>query len=145
MTSPPVRTHVRSVPMDPATVPAALVPLAGAAEGLTLPADGPCLAAMAGILDRLAAKLTAAVGEFDAAGRWGLDGATSAASWLRHHCRLSSSDAHRLARDATRLRAMPTTSAAWHEGVLSGGQVRAVLANVTERRADLYAEHEPEV
>jgi hypothetical protein len=41
-----------------------------------------------------------------------------------------------------RLRTAPATAAAWVGGVVSGGQVAAVVANVDDRRAGLWTEHE---
>ncbi|HWC09929.1 MAG TPA: hypothetical protein VG455_01780, partial [Acidimicrobiales bacterium] len=51
-------------------------------------------------------------------------------------------DAALAAAVATRVAAMPATWAAWRDGVLSEGQVEAIVANVSEATADTYAAHE---
>ena len=111
-------------------------------EEVETPLDSAELAQVLGLLDRLTAKLSAAVGDFDHAGAWEADGATSMTAWLRHHGRMSGGAAASMARTAKRLRAAPATAAAWRNGVLSGGQVQAVVANVDERAAELFAAHE---
>jgi hypothetical protein len=127
------------------SAPTSLQALAAAADGFDAPGDGPSIVALAGVIDRLTAKLAGAVGQFDADGGWGLDAATSLQAWLRHHCTLAPSEAGRLARASRRLRSLPVTREAWSTGVLTGGHVQAVLGNVTERTVELYAEHETEV
>lgn len=93
-------------------------------------------------IDRLSARVAAAVAEFDARGEWELDGATSAVAWLRDRARMPASAAKALVRTAGRLRSLPVTQAAWVDGSLSGGQVQAVVANLSDRTASLFAEHE---
>ena len=44
---------------------------------------------------RLDAKISSAVGDFDAAGLYELDQATSMTAWLRHEARMTSRDAGR--------------------------------------------------
>jgi hypothetical protein len=119
--------------------------LAGAIDELELPVDGPVLAQAFALADRLNAKLLVAVGEHDAAEVWRDDGATSMTAWLRHHARRSGSDAARCARTARRLRALPVTAAAYGDGVLSSGQVQAIVANLKDRTVDLFAHHEAEL
>ncbi|MDP9069775.1 MAG: HNH endonuclease [Actinomycetota bacterium] len=55
---------------------------------------------------------------------------------------MSGGAAASMGRTAKRLRQAPTTAAAWSGGVLSGGQVQAMVANVDERAGALFAEHE---
>src|SRR5215207_1903558 len=119
--------------------------LAAEVEALDVPAGGEALAELLHIQDRFTAHLMAAVGEFGASGEWELDGATSVRAWLRHRGRLSAGDAARLARTSTRLRSAPVTQGMWLSGDLSGGHVQAVVANLTEATAPLFAEHEPEL
>jgi hypothetical protein len=126
-------------------VSAVLEPLRAAIDGLDLPMDGRVLAEAFALTDRLQARLTAAVGEHDEAETWRNDGATSMTAWLRHHARRSGRDAARCTTTARRLRRLPTTSAAYHEGRLSGGQVQAVMANLNDRTVGLFAEHEAEL
>jgi hypothetical protein len=97
------------------------------------------------LLDVLTAKLAAAAGRFDAEVGYEAEGAVSLTGWLRGHAGLSSSDAGRLARTAKRCRQLPVTAAAWESGALSGAQVQAIVANVSDRTVGLFAEHEPEV
>ena len=119
--------------------------LEAAIEEVDIPADGAAVAEVLALADRLAAKVAAAVGEFDHAGLWELDAATSMTAWLRHHARMSGRTASSLARAAQRLRNLPHTAAAWADGTLSGAQVQAVVANVDDRSAALFAGHEAAV
>jgi hypothetical protein len=116
--------------------------LAEAIDELEVPAHGPALAEGYALADRLAAKLSAALGDFDAGEGWDAEGATSLTAWLRQFAGMSSRQAHGCAKVAKRLHRLPCTRAAWIEGSLSGGQVQAVVANVAERHVELFAEHE---
>ncbi len=107
--------------------------LAQAIDDLDLPADSAVLTEAFTLADRLNAKLLAAVGEHDAAELWRNDGATSMTAWLRHHSGRSGRDAARCARTARRLRQLPVTAAAYRDGVLSAGQVQAIVANLKDR------------
>jgi Domain of unknown function (DUF222) len=122
-----------------------LEPLADAINNLDLPVDNAILSEAFTLADRLNAKLLAAVGGHDAAELWRNDGATSMTAWLRHHARQSGRDAARCTRTARRLRELPVTAAAYHDGVLSGGQVQAIVANLKDRTVGLFAEHEAEL
>jgi len=119
--------------------------LADAIDALDLPVDSVVLAEAFALADRLNAKLTAAVGEHDAAEVWGHDGATSMTAWLRHHTRQSGRQAAACTRTARRLRELPVASAAYRDGVLSGGQVQAIVANLKDRTIGLFADHEAEL
>lgn len=102
---------------------------------------------------RLAALLeadegvSAAVGELDA--RLGpfaqRADEPSLAVWLRRQARLGYADAERLVFTAQRLRHWPLSRRAWLDGVLSGGQVGAVVANVPAGSTLRYASDESEV
>ena len=106
---------------------------------------GPALVRALAVMDRLAAKVSEAVGAFDAAGLWELDASTSMVAWLRTHGGLSAASASSLARTARKLRSLPVVAGAWLDGSLSGGQVQAVTANVHDAAVELFAEHEAEV
>jgi len=119
--------------------------LAAALEKTEVPADRDGLLEALRLLDRLTAKVSAAVGEFDAGGDWGLDGAVSAVAWLRHRAGLAPSAAASTVTTAQRLRRLPVTRQAWLEGELSGGQVQAVVANTDDRTVGCFAEQEAEL
>ena len=110
-----------------------LEPLADAIGELDLPVDSAVLTEAFALMDRLNAKLLAAVGEHDAAELWRNDGATSMTAWLRHHTRHAGRDAARCAKTARRLRQLPVTATAYRDGVLSAGQVQAIVANLHDR------------
>jgi Domain of unknown function (DUF222) len=116
--------------------------LADAIDQLDLPVDGAVLAEAFALADRLNAKLVAAVGQHDAAELWRDDGATSMTAWLRHGTRQSGRQAATCAKTARRLRGLPVTAAAYREGVLSGGQIQAIVVNVKDRTVGLFANHE---
>ncbi len=111
--------------------------LADAIEELDVPVDSAAI--------KEASKVSRAVGEFDAAELWDLDGATSMTAWLRHEANQSGRDAARHAKTARRLRSCPATCQAWTDGSISSGQVQAVVANLSERTAGLWSEHEAAV
>jgi Domain of unknown function (DUF222) len=119
--------------------------LADAINGLDLPVDGTVLSDAFALADRLNAKLVASVGDHDVAEVWRTDGATSMTAWLRHHTRQSGRQATRCARTARRLRELPVTAAAYRDGLLSGGQVQAIVANLKDRTVGLFAHHETEL
>lgn len=122
-----------------------LARLAEAIDNLRIAADADELREVLNLRDRLEAKVAAAVAEFDAAGLWELDAATSMTAWLKSQARMTSLDAGRLANTGKRIRELPTTLAAWRSGELSGGQVATVLASVRPEHRELFAEHEAEV
>ena len=57
--------------------------LAEAIEKLRVPTEGAALTQLLALRDRLDARIAEAVGDFDAARLWDLDGATSMTAWLR--------------------------------------------------------------
>ncbi|MGH9229380.1 MAG: DUF222 domain-containing protein, partial [Acidimicrobiales bacterium] len=122
-----------------------LEPLNEAIDDLDLPVDSAVLAEAFGLADRLNAKLLDAVGDHDVAEVWRTDGATSMTAWLRHHARRSARDAARCTKTARRLRGLPVTAAAHREGVLSGGQIQAVVVNLNDRTVGLFAHHEADL
>ena len=116
--------------------------LAAAIEELDLKVDERELLAAMSLRDRLDARITVAVAAFDAAELWDLDGSVSMSAWLRVHAHMTQRDAMRAAHRAQRLRACPATAQAWVDGELTGVQVAAIVANVTEELVPLYAERE---
>ncbi|HEV7759308.1 MAG TPA: DUF222 domain-containing protein, partial [Acidimicrobiales bacterium] len=83
--------------------------------------------------------------DFDAGEAWRADGATSTTAWLGHQTRQSRRDASWCARTARRLRDLPVTAAAYLDGSLSTGQVQAIVANLNDEIASLFAEAEGEM
>src|SRR3712207_1320837 len=94
--------------------------LAEGIESLSIPVDGDALIAVLALRDRLDAKIASAVSEFDAAGLWELDGATSMTAWLKDRGARSSREAGRTAAVGKRLRELPALADAWRDGRLSG-------------------------
>lgn len=119
--------------------------LAEAVEEVQIPVCGDDIAEVISLMDRLSAKVTEAVGAFDKAGIWEIEGASSMTAWLRHRARMSGGAASTMTRTARRLGELPVTAAAWLDGSLSSGQVQAVVANVGDTTIEMFAEHEAEV
>lgn len=122
-----------------------LAELEAAVEGLEIGLDGAELARAHNLVDRLSAKVTLADGDFDAAKLWDLDSSTSMTAWLRHFAGMATADAARSVSAGRRLRGLAVTAAAATSGRLSAGQLKAVLANVNDRTAGMFADHEAEV
>lgn len=112
-----------------------------AVEALEVPIDGNALAEALKLGDLLNAKLSTAVGAFDAEALWELDGATSMTAWLRHNAGMTASNAKTVTSTAKKLRTLPLTAEGWSGGSLSGGQVQAIVRNATPT----FAEHEATV
>ena len=119
--------------------------LAAAIDGLEIPVDGDALAAVFALRDRLDAKLADAVAGFDSAGLWDGDGATSMTAWLRDRAGLTGRRAAPISTLARRLGSLPVTAAAWRSGVLSGGQIDAVVAAATGPLVEVFAGQETEL
>ncbi len=102
--------------------------------------DGASLAAGFALLDRLTAKLVTASGAFDADGRWADEGATSMVAWLRHRAGQTAREAGWIVRAGKLMRRLPALAAAWSSGEVSGGQLRAVAANVKPNTVEVLAE-----
>ena len=116
--------------------------LASAVAEVEVPADAAALVEAWALLDRFTAKVTMASAAFDAAQLWDLEGDTSMTAWLRARAAMTSREASGIARTGRRLAAAPLTAAAWLDGTLSSGQVRAITANVSDDTAARFAEHE---
>jgi hypothetical protein len=112
---------------------------------LDIPVSGEALVTSFELIDLLTARVLEAVGAFDAGEGWRAEGATSATGWLGRETRQSRRDASRCARTARRLRDLPVTAAAYRDGDLSGGQVQAIVANLNDETAPLFAEAEDEM
>ena len=113
-------------------------PGAGAARGRRL--DRGALAAM----DELAAKVCAAVGSSTGSvvgrRRGNVPGGVAARPGLAPGPRRRPAQPDRPAAAPAR-----SPRAAWLDGGLSGGQVQAIVANLSDRTVDLFAEHEAEL
>jgi hypothetical protein len=116
--------------------------LAAAVEELEIPVDGHALRTVIALRDRLDARLQVAVGAFDRAALWDLDGDTSMPGWLRHQAGREHAAASRLTVQARKLADLLATRQAFLDGRLSGGQVEVILANVPLRHLERFAEHE---
>ena len=116
--------------------------LAEAIEEVEVPVDAAALVEVWQLVDRLTAKASAAVGAFDRAGLWDLDGAVSMTAWLRAAARMSNRKATAVVRTAERLGQLPVTAAAFASGALSESQVQAVVANLSPRTIEHFAADE---
>jgi hypothetical protein len=114
-------------------------------EALAVAVDGPALAEVIGLRDRLNARIAETVAAFEQSGRWADEGATSMTAWLAYAARMSRGTASRTARVARRLSRLPLTMQMWRDGVLSDGQVEAIAASLDAETLGLFAEHEAEV
>lgn len=108
----------------------------------------PCSAAVievAQLQSVLSAKVTMAVADLDRRGEWEIDGSASMTAWMRSRLDLTNHQANRILKTARRLRDLPATTTAWSAGKLSDGQVEIIVANLTDRHAALWADHEAEL
>jgi 5-methylcytosine-specific restriction protein A len=119
--------------------------LAAAVDALDLAVDTDVLAEVLSIADQLQAKANRLGGEIDAANLYEVDGATSMPGWLRTFGRMTRNVAASFTKVGRRLRGLPVTREAWESGLLSGGQVQVILANLNDRTATRFAECEAEL
>ncbi len=119
--------------------------LAEAIEELDPPADLASLTEVLRLRDVFEAKLALGVAAFDRAGLCEFDHASSAVAWLRQIGGMSGAAASSLVKTGRRAADVPALAAAWLEGRLSGGQVQAIVANVSDRHVELFAEHAPDL
>jgi 5-methylcytosine-specific restriction protein A len=119
--------------------------VATAMREVAIPLDRAAIVEALALADRWRAKVSEAIGAFDAAELWELDAATSMSAWLQQEARMTRGAATTTAQTAAVLRDLPVTAAAWQAGVLSEGQVQAILANVPARHRALFADHEAEL
>ena len=95
--------------------------------------------------ERASARLALAVARFDNARDYAFDGSASMAAWLRHHCRMSDTDATLLVRRARFLDQHKVVAEAAVTSRLSAGQVRALQLNVDSVTESIFVEHAEEL
>lgn len=117
--------------------------LAMAVGDLEVPADRNSLIEAIALRDRLDARITDAVGAFEANGWWGLDASASMTAWLRANALMTRRSAQRLRSLAMRLRSLPVCSRAYADGTLSGGQIEAIVARLDDETAEVFAFRKP--
>jgi hypothetical protein len=119
--------------------------LGTAIETLDIPLDGDVLAAVIRLRDRLDARISDTIAAYDTASLWELEGATSMTGWLADRGGMARARAATTASRARKLARLSLTPRAWRDGVLSGGQVEAIAANLDTDTLELFAEHEAAV
>jgi hypothetical protein len=119
--------------------------LVDAVEALDLPLHGEAIAEAMRLRDRLDAKIAVAVGGYDAQGLFAVDGAVSMTGWLKQHAGMTPGAAASLAKIAKRLQQLPAVRDAWLGADLTGGQVQAIVANVTDATIDQLQDQEAEL
>jgi hypothetical protein len=119
--------------------------LGTAIETLDIPLDGDALTAAIRLRDRLDARISDTIAAYDTASLWELDGATSMTSWLADRGGMARARAAATASRARKLARLSLTPRAWRDGVLSGGQVEAIAANLDAHTLELFAAREPAV
>lgn len=97
------------------------------------------------LLDRCLASIVRDLSVFDQQAGWGIDGYKSLNSWLCHETCRSNSDAHRMLQLMRQLRHLPATEEAFANGMLAASQASVIVANVTDKTIDLFANAEPEL
>ncbi|HEY2332722.1 MAG TPA: DUF222 domain-containing protein, partial [Acidimicrobiales bacterium] len=112
---------------------------------LAVPVDGDALVRVARLRDRLEAVLATAVDDFDRAGVWELEGATSITAWLRDRGGMARPQAARLLAAGRRFRELPVLAAAAKDGTLSGGQVQAVVSTPDGATVPVFAAQQAEL
>ena len=112
---------------------------------LEIPVDGAALVESFRHLDQLTARVVGAVGDFDQAEGWRGSGAVTLTSWLRIETGRSSRDAAAIVQTARRLRDLPGLAEAYRDGTLSTGQVQAIVANLNDDTAPLFADAEADL
>ena len=119
--------------------------LSDAVDDLHVPLEREALRTLAGIRDRLDGRLTQALGEYEAAGLYALDGSLSMQAWLRHETDAASPVAARLVARGRVVQACPTLASAFVEGRLSAGHVDVIVACVPARHLERFAEVESDL
>lgn len=119
--------------------------LSEAIDRVNIPVDGAALAGCFKLLDKLNAKITCAVGDYDRSEQWRDTGAKSMTGWLRNRCRRSGREAASYTRTARRLCELPVLAGAYRDGSLSTAQVHAVVGNLNNETTPLFAETEQEL
>ena len=119
--------------------------LAEAVDSLDVPLHQEALSAAFAIHARFTARLSAAVGAYEAAGHHELDGAATMSHWLRHHAGLDPSTAARTARRGRKLHSLPVLRQAFTDGRISQGKVDIILAHLKAKHVERFAHHEAEL
>jgi Domain of unknown function (DUF222) len=102
----------------------------------------PAIARNLALIDRYLATLIADIAVYDNSMMWAVEGYPSTVAWVCENGRRSRGEATRLVKTARRLQSLPHTAAAFLDGTLSYSQVGAMLANITDATADLFARNE---
>jgi Domain of unknown function (DUF222)/HNH endonuclease len=97
------------------------------------------------LLDQAHAVVLADVDRFDRSLEWAIAGYPSLVAWLADNHRCTRGEAKRLVVTMEALRVLPVVAAAYAEGTLSGGQVRAIVSIVPERLRPKFAEIEADM
>ncbi len=116
-----------------------------AIENLEVPVDRESLVEAIALRDRLDARITEAVGEFEANGWCAVDASASMTAWLRANALMTRRSAQRLRSLAMRLRVLPVCARAYADGTLSGGQIEAIVALLDDEVVEIFAAQEAEL
>ena len=119
--------------------------LAEVVDTLDITAGPHALTHLMAITDRLNARVSAAVGELDASGGYGLDGSISTQAWLTHHGRHARPVAHAHVANARRLRNLPGVQSAWETGQISADQARIIARTIDARVTDRFNTAAPDL
>ncbi len=98
------------------------------AEGSFAFGDGEALLELRTELNRFEAIYIQGVGEFDTAGNWADDGATSAAAWIATKANVPAALARREVTRSRKLRQLPMVSEAWSAGDITTSHVDVLLS-----------------
>lgn len=118
--------------------------LAAEMEHLDIPIEGEAISDVIALYDRLAARIAAAAGAFEAH-RISVDATMPMTAWLRANGGMTRRAASRLWSQAARLRRLPVTAAAYADGVLSAGQIEAIVIILDDELTDTFAAQESEL
>ena len=116
--------------------------LAGSIQTLEIPPHSAAVAEVGLLHSGLTAKLTMAIAKLDRRGEYEQDGYASMTAWVRNTLGWTNQTANRVLKTGRRLLDLPVTTEAWLDGGLTDGQIEIVVANVTDRRSPLWADHE---
>src|SRR5690349_19192470 len=122
-----------------------LLGLTESIDSLVIAPHADAVAEVAQGYSTLRAKLTLALAELDHRGEHEVEGYASMTAWCRDKLGWTNQHAHRILKIGRRLRTLPVTAEAWLRRELTDGQIDTIVANVTDRRAELWAQHEAEV
>ncbi len=90
------------------------------------------------VVNRLEAAFTGGVRVFDRSQEWTVEGAVSAAAWLRGHCGLSAPEAHQRVSVGRELERMPSTQRAFESGEISYGHARVLAGPVDANTEEAF-------